>query len=123
MVWGGARKGAGRKRKAQPPSSSAPAPEPPAAPAALSPDLVAALAATHAGKSPEEIMELAMAVLAAVGDFRGAALAAARLAAARSRAGPSKGAAGKKEAAQAAALDRAHGPSPFAVPPPPKTLN
>jgi hypothetical protein len=124
MAWGGARKGAGRKRKASPPPASAATPEPaaPAGTAALPPDLVAALAATHAGKSPEEIMELAMSVLAAVGDFRGAALAAARLAAAKARKAP-QSASGKKEAAHAAALDRAHGASPFAVPPPPKNLN
>jgi hypothetical protein len=123
VTWGGARKGAGRKRKA-PPAPDAKAPEPDlSGPRPLSADLVTELAAMHAGKSPEEIMELSMRVLAAAGDFRGAALAAARLAAARSRPGASKSAAGKKEAAHAAALDRATGASPFAVPPPPKNLN
>jgi len=111
--WGGARQGAGRKPKATA--------TPPAESGSLE-KFFAAAAEAHAGKSPEEIMDLAMRTLAGLGRWEDASKAAARLAAAKARkAQPS--AAGKKEAAHATALDRAHGPSPFAVPPPPKTLN
>ncbi len=100
MTWGGARKGAGRKPKAEAPSKPKAEQQPEAPPLTLE-----VLAAVYAGRSPEEIMDLSMRAAAAIGDYDAASRAAARLEAARARKAPPQPGAqpGKKQAASAAA--------------------
>ncbi len=100
---GGSRPGAGRKPKAAPPT----------------PDALAAAEAHFAGKSVDDLMELAVRIHAAYGQWSEVSKAGARLLAARSRqAAP----AGKKAQRQSTA-DALTQTSRFAPPPPPTKPN